>query len=263
MTPLPDWLVERAALDEVGRVPATRERIDRADPKELAARMAELQAENAAELAAYPAAQAMALIEARVAGLRRRKRRARLAWLGLLGAATAVAVAVITVAAIKPPEVPPTVAVNDDVRAKGVARLNVYRQAGDHAEHLDEDALVRAGDAIQVRYSASGALYGVIASVDGAGAVTLHYPVDEDAPALATALAPKPTSLPNAYVLDNAPRFERFFFITSADPIEVSQSLAALRMLAARGDSDTGRLELPAGQHQWSVRLRKPDRQPQ
>jgi hypothetical protein len=258
VTPLPDWLVERAALEEVA--PISRERIDRADSQELAARIAELQAQNDAELAAYPAAQAMALIEARVAGLRRRKRRVRLAWLGMLGAATA---AVVIVAAIKPPEVPPTVAVNDDVRAKGVARLNVYRQAGDHAEHLDEDALVREGDAIQLRYSASGALYGVIASVDGAGAVTLHYPVDDDAPALATALAPKPTSLPNAYVLDNAPRFERFFFITSADPIEVSQSLAALRALAARGDSDSGRLELPAGQHQWSVRLRKPDRQPQ
>ena len=70
MTPLPDWLVERAALEEVA--PQSRERIDRADPKELAARIAELQAQNEAELAAYPAAQAMALIEARVAGLRQR-----------------------------------------------------------------------------------------------------------------------------------------------------------------------------------------------
>lgn len=257
MTPLPDWLVERAALEEVA--PTSRERIDRADPTELAARIAELKAQNAAELSAYPAAQALALIEARVASMRRRKRRTRLAWLGALGLAAAAATAtVVVVAAIEPPGPPPVVAVNDDVRAKGIARLNVYRQAGDHAEHLDEDALVHAGDAIQVRYNASGALYGVIASVDGAGTVTLHYPFDEDAPALATALAPKPTSLPNAYVLDNAPRFERFFFITSEDPIEVPQSLAALRALAARGDSDSARLELPAGQHQWSVRLRKP-----
>jgi hypothetical protein len=255
VTPLPDWLVERAALEEVA--PHSRERIDRADPKELESRIAELRAENDAELAAYPAAQAIALIEARVAAMRRRKRRTRLALIGVLGAATA---AFVVVAAIKPPQVPPIVAINDEegIRAKGVARLTVYRQAGDHAEHLDEDAVVRAGDAIQVRYSASGALYGVIASVDGAGTVTLHYPVDEDAPALATALAPKPTSLPNAYVLDHAPRFERFFFITSADPIEISQSLAALRALASREDSDTAHLELPAGQHQWSVRLRKP-----
>lgn len=256
MTPLPDWLVERAALEEV---PATsRARLDGADRAELDARIAELRDQNAAELSTYPAAQAIALIEQRVAGLRRRRRRVRLAWLGVLGAATA---AVVAVAAIKPPPVPPTVAINDDVRAKGVARLTVFRQAGDHAEHLDEDAVVRGGDAIQLRYSASGALYGVIASVDGAGTVTLHYPVDEDAPALATALAAKPTSLPNAYVLDDAPKFERFFFITSADPIEVPQTLAALHALAKSEESATAKLELPAGQHQWSLRLRKPDRQ--
>lgn len=256
MTPLPDWLVERAALEEV---PATsRARLDGADRAELDARIAELRDQNAAELSTYPAAQAIALIEQRVAGLRRRRRRVRLALLGVLGAATA---AVVAVAAIKPPPVPPTVAINDDVRAKGVARLTVFRQAGDHAEHLDEDAVVRAGDAIQLRYSASGALYGVIASVDGAGTVTLHYPVDEDAPALATALAAKPTSLPNAYVLDDAPKFERFFFITSADPIEVPQTLAALHALAKTDESATAKLELPAGQHQWSLRLRKPDRQ--
>lgn len=255
MTPLPDWLVERAALEEVPA--ASRERLDRANKAEVAARVAELREQNEAELSAYPAAQAMALIDERVAGLRRRRRRVRLAWLGMLGAATA---AILVVSAIKPPTVPPIVAINDkdDVRAKGVARLNVYRQAGDHAEHLDEDAVVRPGDSIQLRYSASGALYGVIASIDGAGAVTLHYPVDEDAPALATALAPKPTSLPNAYVLDNAPKFERFFFITSPEPLEIAQSLAALKVLAAREDSATAALELPAGQHQWSLRLRKP-----
>ena len=100
MTPLPDWLVERAALEEVA--PHSRERIDRADPKELESRIAELRAENDAELAAYPAAQAIALIEARVAAMRRRKRRTRLALIGVLGAATA---AFVVVAAIKPPQV--------------------------------------------------------------------------------------------------------------------------------------------------------------
>ena len=263
MTSLPDWLVERAALDEVARNGASRDRIDRADPAELAARIAELRAQNAAELSAYPAAPAVALIEQRVAGLRRRRRRVHLALFGVLGAATAATVAV---ALLRPPgPILDHVAMRDDdgIRVKGAARLSAYRQAGDHPERLDEDALVRAGDAIQLRYNSSGAMYGVIASIDGAGAVTLHYPVDEDAPPLATALAKKPTSLPNAYVLDDAPRFERFFFITSADPIEVSQSLAALHALAARDDSASARLELPSGQHQWSMRLRKPDRQPQ
>jgi hypothetical protein len=102
----------------------------------------------------------------------------------------------------------------------------------------------------------------VIASVDGAGVVTLHHPVSEAAPPEATALAARPTALPHAYALDDAPRFERFFFITADQPIDLQQSLGALRSLAHRADGATASLELPAGLHQWSLRLRKPDRTP-
>ncbi|MBC7974700.1 MAG: hypothetical protein H7138_06905, partial [Myxococcales bacterium] len=65
MTSLPDWLVERAALDEV---PAqSRDRVSRGDPRELAERVAALHADNAAELAAHPVGPAMSQIEARIA----------------------------------------------------------------------------------------------------------------------------------------------------------------------------------------------------
>jgi hypothetical protein len=149
---------------------------------------------------------------------------------------------------------------NDEevTRVKGAARLLAFRQAGDHAERLEEDALVKAGDMIQLRYHAGGQGFGVIASIDGAGVVTLHYPVDDNAPPVATALAPKTTALPSAYVLDNAPAFERFFFITGDSPINVQLSLACVRALAARPDSATAPLELPSGLRQWSLRLRKP-----
>jgi len=73
-------------------------------------------------------------------------------------------------------------------------------------------------------------------------------------------MAPEPTALPHAYALDDAPRFERFFFITANDPLDVRQTLAALRMLAHREDSATAGLELPSGLRQWSLRLRKADR---
>jgi hypothetical protein len=73
-------------------------------------------------------------------------------------------------------------------------------------------------------------------------------------------MAPDTTALPHAYALDDAPRFERFFFITANQPVDVQQALAALRSLARRDDSATTWLELPAGVHQWSLRLRKPDR---
>jgi len=50
----------------------------------------------------------------------------------------------------------------------------------------------------------------------------------------------------------------RFFFITANEPIDVQQSLAALRALAQRPDSADAALELPAGLDQWSLRLKKP-----
>jgi hypothetical protein len=67
-------------------------------------------------------------------------------------------------------------------------------------------------------------------------------------------------TLPHAYALDDAPGFERFFFITANEPIDVQHSLAAVRALAGRADSATAALELPAGFRQRSLYLRKPDR---
>jgi hypothetical protein len=266
VTSLPDWLVERAALDEVP--PASAGRIERADPRELADRVAALRDANAAELTRHPAGPAVAQIEARVAELRERaardarRRRRRLGWIGLAMSA-AVVVLVVRTAAPSAPDPPAHAATSGEERVKGAAgaaRLTAFRQAGDQAEQLVPDAVVRPGDVIQLRYNAAGRGYGVIASLDGAGVVTLHYPLRDDAPPDATAVAPRPTVLPHAYALDAAPRFERFFFITANDPLDVQQTLAALRALAHREDSATAPLELPAGQRQWSLRLRKADR---
>jgi len=259
VTSLPDWLVERAALDEVP--PASRDRIDRAEPEELAAQIAALRDDNAAELARHPAGPAVAQIEAQV---RRHRRARRRRLLGALAIATTAAAALVIVrvadrgAGVTAPRAPE----DDTIRVKGGVRLVAFRQVGDQAEHLAPDALVREGDLLQLRYNAGGHRYGVIASIDGAGAVTLHYPLSEDARPEATAVSAETTALPHAYRLDDAPRFERFFFITANEPIDVAQSLAALRALAHRPDGATASLDLPAGLRQWSLRLRKPDRNP-
>jgi hypothetical protein len=262
VTSLPDWLVERAALDEVA--PVSRGRVERAEPRELAERIAALRADNAAELAAHPAGPAVSQIEARArAEARRRAARARRrGWIGAVASAVAVAaVAVLVLGRSVTGGRAPTPADEPEVtRVKGSPRLLAFRQAGDRVEQLDQDAVVRAGDVIQLRYNAGGQGYGVIASVDGAGVVTLHHPVTEDAPPEATALSAHPTALPHAYALDDAPRFERFFFITADGPIDIRQSLASLRSLAQRTDSATAAPELPAGLRQWSLRLRKADR---
>ncbi len=259
MSPLPDWLVERAALDEVP--PASRERIDRADPAELAARITALRDDSAAELARHPARPAVAQIEERIALEARRRaerRRRRIAWLGIASSAAAIVVVARLVTGHTADAPVPGDDPQEDTRIKGSARLLAYRQVGDQVERLHEDALVKGGDVIQLRYNAGGHGYGVIASVDGAGVVTLHYPLREDAPPQATAVSPQTTTLPHAYALDDAPDFERFIFITANDPIDLQEALSALRVLAHRPDSATAPAELPAGLRQWSLRLRKP-----
>jgi hypothetical protein len=275
--PLPDWLVERAALDEVPA--ASADRIARADSRELAERIAALRDDTAAELARHPAGPAVIQIEARIAADARRRaearRRRRLRWLGVAtSAAAAVVVAHVVVDRGAPDEPAHSRAVAlEDGRVKGPARLLAFRQLGGptgaatgdqgaqgvQIERLEQDAVVRAGDVIQLRYNAGGRGYGMIASLDGAGVVTLHYPLSEDAPPEATAVASDTTALPTAYALDDAPGFERFFFLTANAPLDVHQALAALRALARRGDSATGSLDLPAGVRQSSLRLRKPD----
>jgi hypothetical protein len=264
VTPLPEWLVERVALDEVA--PASRPRIERANPRELAERVAELRDDNAAELARHPAGPAISQIEDRIAVERRRRaerrRRRRLSLLGIAcsAAAAVVVLRLVAVRAGVDGSVPGVGVQGDDTRVKGSPRLLAFRQAGQQVERLGQDAVVRAGDVIQLRYNAAGHGFGVIASIDGAGVVTLHFPLSEQAPPQATAVSSETATLPNAYALDDAPSFERFFFITANDPVDVQQTLAALRSLAHRDDCATGWPELPAGLHQWSLRLRKPDR---
>ncbi|MEO7733927.1 MAG: hypothetical protein ABIY55_23385, partial [Kofleriaceae bacterium] len=234
MTSLPDWLVERAALDEI---PATsRDRIERADPRALAGQITALREANAAELVRHPAGPAVAQLEARVAAERRRRTAQRRRRFGLLGLATgAAAVLLVTRLGTERADhdaMRGGVTQGDGTRVKGAARLLVFRQAGAQIEQLEQDTVVRAGDLIQLRYNAGGQRFGLIASIDGAGVVTLHFPVREDAPPEATAVPPDTATLPDAYALDDAPRFERFVFITANDPIDVPQALAALRALA-------------------------------
>jgi hypothetical protein len=238
VTTLPDWLVERAALDEVPS--ASRARLQHAAPGELATRVAQLREENARELAAYPPGPAVAQIEAR---LRRPKRRKT--WIAPLVAAAAVLALVVLHHA------PAHEA--ETTRVKGAARLLAYKQAGDQAERLEPDAVVRAGDVIQLRYNAGGARFGVIASIDGGGGVTLHFPASPDA---STEVTGGTRTLPDAFELDDAPRFERFFFVTANEPVDVAGTLDALRALARRGDAADAALDTPF--HQASFRLRKP-----
>lgn len=106
----------------------------------------------------------------------------------------------------------------DGVRLKGLEpTLILYKQSASVAKVLSDGAPVHAGDTVQLAYIAAGYQYGAIVSVDGNAAVTLHFPASVIA---STQLGQQGENrLAFSYQLDDAPAFERFYFIVSDQPI--------------------------------------------
>ena len=248
---------------------AAGERRGAVDETELAA----LRASNAAILAAHPAA-AVAAEVGRRAGQRmaeahaHRQRHAAW-WFGVPTMAAAAAAAIVMLRPGDPdaPGAEPSVlgdmsrgespdGVPSHVRIKGLAsHLVLHRQVGEAAEQLRAPARAGAGDVLQVSYVAAGATHGVVASLDGAGVVTLHFPADAGG---STALRQGGAiRLGQSYELDAAPGFERFVFVTADAPIDASRVVAALKTVAPFTDAPTRPLALPASWAQSSFLVEK------
>ncbi|NPV02850.1 MAG: hypothetical protein HPY53_15870 [Brevinematales bacterium] len=149
------------------------------------------------------------------------------------------------------------VTVIDENRIKGLTPyLNIYRKQGAKIVQLAERSIAEATDMLQISYVASGRPYGMIFSIDGNGVVTTHYPEFSSKP---TTLAQQgETLLGKAYMLDDAPYFERFFFVTSDKPIDQDKVILAAEKLAVNMQiAMTDKLVLPAGLEQYSFILIK------
>lgn len=151
----------------------------------------------------------------------------------------------------------------DEMRIKGSQEIDltqtnlmIHRQSGESIELLENGERARAGDLLQIAYTAGKAAYGVIISIDGEGTVTLHYPYTEND---STQLEKdKKILLNNAYELDQAQGFERFFFITAAKEIEVQTVIETAENLArVPSQARTEKLKLPPAFQQTSILLVK------
>ncbi|MFZ6184480.1 hypothetical protein [Nannocystis pusilla] len=233
------------------------------------AELAALRASNAAILAAHPAAAVAAEVRRR-AGQRRAEARAHRQrhaawWFGLPTMAAAAAVAIVMLRPGEPeaPGVQPSVFGDmsqgespEGVRIKGLAsHLVLHRQVGEAAEQLRAPARAGAGDVLQVSYVAAGATHGVVASLDGAGVVTLHFPAEAGGSTLLRQGGA--IRLAQSYELDAAPNFERFVFVTADAPIDASRVVAALKTVAPFADAPTRPLALPASWAQSSFLVEK------
>lgn len=108
---------------------------------------------------------------------------------------------------------------NDDVRIKGLsARMEVWKKTGDSAVQMENLGEAREGDEIQLRYAVAEKCFGLLFSMDGNGTITMHMGHENRAVELEPG---KMTTLPFAYKLDNAPKFEKFFFLTSKSEFEL------------------------------------------
>lgn len=140
--------------------------------------------------------------------------------------AAALVLSVVTVALFSQKEIIPSVAeqgagtdvamledAGNDTRIKGMdARMEAWKKTDGGIAKLEDMSDAREGDEIQLRYSVPQKCYGLLFSMDGNGAITMHMGDGDKAIALEPG---KMVTLPYAYKLDNAPHFEKFFFLVS------------------------------------------------
>ncbi len=227
--PVPPLLLERLAAGELDPEQERQVRARLEQEPEGLARLAALAGDEAQILEAYPPRVVAAAIELRAAKQRQGSARRRLAWAALPAAAAAVVLALV----LRPLLTGPTDGVGPTERVKGGPLLVVYRKGEDAVEQLAEGDAVRTGDLLQIGYNAAGAVHGVIISIDGRGRATLHFPRTSQE---STRLKQEGEQLlPYAYELDDAPAFERFFFITGQRPLDVGALMKQAESMASAG----------------------------
>jgi hypothetical protein len=259
-----DLFLERYLLGELPREESGEvERAAAADPRVRAA-LDGLGASSRDILARYPAADFKARLIARL----REAEAPRFSWKRWAVFASAGAALVLAAVLIAPrirqlTSPLPFGAGGDQTLVKGEAavdltrtQLLVYRKTGDQAELVGDGNEAAAGALLQLAYVAASRSHGTILSIDGRGAVTRHFPPEEHG---STLLSPnRRILLPSAFELDDAPGFERFFLVTSAEPIDVAAVLAkAVELARDPASARRADLDLPAGLEQTSILVLK------
>lgn len=144
----------------------------------------------------------------------------------------------------------------DNILLKGVTTpLLVFQQTPQGDKPLQDGDSIHSNDVIQLAFHADNFSYGIIISLDGRGTLTWHFPSD---PAGDQKLARgKRVTLKQAYKLDDAPRFERFYFIRSQQHIDVDAIIAASKRIQPDKDTAPAALPLDPSLNQFSFLLQK------
>ena len=236
---IPDWKLERYLTGDLPESEMREIREMEATDEIFAGRVKMMREDNAAILKKLPFERLSEKMEARELGSSRGMNGAGRDMLvsgkGMpagfklvkFAAAAALVLAVVSVALFSQREIGPApegngaqvmdvamVDIQDDgTRIKGLdARMEIWKKTGDSAVQMQNLDEAREGDEIQLRYSVPEKCFGLLFSMDGNGTLTMHMADGSSAVALEPG---KMTTLPFAYKLDNAPKFEKFFLLTS------------------------------------------------
>lgn len=186
-------------------------------PPEHADAVAKLRTSNAEILAQYAPRDVVPKIEAATPA------RSPMRWVPAAALAlVAIAIVVFAWPGNMPDRAPQRLVPGTDgaERIKGPAlRLQVWRMTGRDQQLLEDGDTVSAGDLVQAKFGTSTTGYGTVFTVDGRKKVTLLHPTAPDGETRIEPGALRPTSF--AYELDDAPDFERVFFVVCDAPIDV------------------------------------------
>lgn len=266
ISPVRDWELERYLLGELPekRIGEIKDQM-KTDPK-LQDRLHVFKQSNEGILQQYKPADMTPKIEWRIKGEKATKseRTKSFAVKRIFYAVPAISAAlVILFLVLTGPNQDLSISLPNGTRIKGIEDIDrskphllIYRKKNKDVDLLKDGDEAKAGDLLQIAYGSANENYGVILSYDGNGTVTLHYP--ENGADSALLGDQKIVLLSLAYELDDAPDYERFFFVTSKSEINVQSVIDSAKMFAQ--DSRRARhekLQLSNSYSQYSVLLKK------
>ena len=239
---IPDWKLERYLTGDLPAEEMREIREMEAKDEIFAGRVKMMREDNAAILKKMPFERLSEKMEAREFGSGRGMNGAGNVVsfkFVKIAAAAALVLAVVSVALFSQREIVPAqssdgaqvmdvamvdaATANDEVgdtRIKGLnARMEVWKKTGDSAVQMSNLDEAREGDEIQLRYAVPEKCFGMLFSLDGNGTITMHMANDNHAIELEPG---KMTTLPFAYKLDNAPKFETFYLFTSTNGFSIN-----------------------------------------
>lgn len=245
----------------VGELPAAKAR-EISGRQEVDSMLSELAASNEEILEQYPPSEIVGLIEERQAKQTRSATTVSRFPIAVPRSVALLAAAlIIATAGVLPFVLRHTESVSPGTeltRVKGLEpQIIIYRKNGGAIEKLSSNATARDGDLVQLGYNAAGQKYGAIFSIDGRGVVTLHFPYPRLSDTSPRLERNGEVVLNYSYKLDDAPGFERFFFVAAETPFSLKTILGAASQLAASGQARRGELRLPKGFTQTSELLVK------